>query len=155
MQEQPNQKELKVVNSALGDLGPKSAAQVNPMPGKNNQTLAKTKMHGAFKLLSLATGQLFGDEDVIGERPRQTTATCVSHTGSVFKIDATDFFRQIEAKEESKIEVRKQLYTKEMHIKSRCDMIEAVYSIKPADIIARVALENVNKVKFTEEDADG
>ena len=70
LQENPNHKDLKVVNSSLGDLGPKSAAQVNPMPGKNNQTLAKTKMHGTFNLLSLASGQLFGDEDVIGERPR-------------------------------------------------------------------------------------
>ena len=30
LQEVPKQEELKVVKSALGDLGPKSAAQVNP-----------------------------------------------------------------------------------------------------------------------------
>lgn len=33
----PNIDDMKVINSALGDLGPKSAAQVNPEPGKTGQ----------------------------------------------------------------------------------------------------------------------
>ena len=57
LQEHPRVDELKVVKSALGDQGPKSAAQANPTPGKlDQQTLTKTKMHGAFKLISLASG---------------------------------------------------------------------------------------------------
>jgi len=106
---------MRVINSSLGDMGPKSAAQVNPEPGKiGQQTLMKTKMHGAFKLIALASGQLFGDDDVIGERNRLATATCISHTGYVWRINKEEFFRRIESVEESKFEVRKQLYSKQM-----------------------------------------
>ena len=100
--------DLKVVKSALGDQNPKSAAQINPTPGKEGQqTLTKTKMHGAFKLISLASGQMFGDDDVINKNPRFATVTCTSRTGVIFRIEASEFFRKIESVEETKIEIRK------------------------------------------------
>ena len=56
-QDTKNVEEMKVVKSALGDLGPKSANAVNPNPGKTGQeSLAKKKMHGEFKLITLSTG---------------------------------------------------------------------------------------------------
>lgn len=52
LQEQVKPFDQKVVHSSLGDKGPKSAAQTNPNPEKSDQqTLAKTRMHGAFKLI--------------------------------------------------------------------------------------------------------
>ena len=57
LQEQPVLEDQKVIKSSVGDMGPKSAAQTNPVPGKlGQQTLSKTKMHGSFKLISLSTG---------------------------------------------------------------------------------------------------
>ena len=103
-------------------------------------------MHGSFKLISLSKGQLFGDDDVIEERPRIATATCVSHVGCVFRIDSAEFFRRIESSEETKTEVRKQLYSKQVQTKQRLAMIEAVYNIKPSDILARVAIELISGV---------
>ena len=85
------------MHSSLGDKGPKSAAQTNPNPEKSDQqTLAKTRMHGAFKLISLNTGQLFGDDDVVVGRERMATATCVSHSGLVFRINSQEFLKRIE-----------------------------------------------------------
>ena len=74
-------------------------------------------MHGAFKLIQLASGQLFGDDDVIGHRSRLATATCVSHEGKVYKIEAQQFFARIESVEESKVEIRMQLFQKETQMK--------------------------------------
>lgn len=98
-------------------------------------------MHGAFKLLSLSTGQMCGDDDVINNRTRFATATCTSHKGTVYRIEAAEFFRRIEHVEEAKIEIRKQLYTKQMQIKERLTMIEGVYNIKPSEILQAVALD--------------
>ena len=74
-------------------------------------------MHGAFKLIQLASGQLFGDDDVIGARNRLATATCISHSAKVYKIEACQFFSRIESIEETKVEVRLQLYQKENQMK--------------------------------------
>ena len=98
-------------------------------------------MHGAFKLIALSTGQLMGEDDMIAKRSRLATATCVSQKGKVYRIDATEFFKKIELQHETKIEFHKQLYSKQLHMKSRLEMIESVYSIKPSDILARVAIE--------------
>ena len=40
------------------------------------------------------------------------TATCVSHTGLVFRINSQEFLKRIEQMEETKIEFHKQLFTK-------------------------------------------
>ena len=56
-QEHLKPEDLKVVKSSVADLGPMSAISINPQPGKTGiQSLAKTKMHGAFKLIQLASG---------------------------------------------------------------------------------------------------
>lgn len=125
MQKSPDAKDMNVVNSSCGDMGPKSAAQVNPDPDKKGQqSLTKTKMHGAFKLIALSCGQLFGDDDIYNKRPRFATATCVSQTGFVWEINGNEFKSLIEKVDESRIEVKKQLYTKQMQIKERLEMIE-------------------------------
>lgn len=69
-------------------------------------------MHGAFKLIALSSGQLFGDDDVINKKPRFATVTCTSSSGVVFRIEAGEFFRKIETVEETKMEIRKQLFSK-------------------------------------------
>ena len=130
------------MHSSLGDKGPKSAAQTNPNPEKSDQqSLAKTKMHGAFKLISLYTGQLFGDDDVVVGRERMATCTCQSHEGLVFRISGTEFLKRIEQMEETKIEFHKQLFTKQKQQRERLEMIEGIYNIKPKDILASIALE--------------
>ena len=125
MQKPPDAKDLNVVNSSCGDMGPKSAAQINPDPDKKGQqSLAKIKMHGAFKLIALSCGQLFGDDDIYNKRNRLATATCVSQTGFVWEINAYEFKSLLEKVDESMIEINKQLYTKQMIIKDRLEMIE-------------------------------
>lgn len=105
LQDYPDHKDLKVINSSLGDKGPKSASQANPIPGKSDQqVLSKTKMHGAFKLIALSTGQLMGDDDIVAKRSRLATATCVSQTGKVYRIDATEFFKKLELDKRTKAE---------------------------------------------------
>ena len=74
---------------------------------------------------------MFGDDDVINKKPRFATVTCTSNGGLIFKIEATEFFRKIESVEETKIEIRKQLYSKHQQMQTRLEMIEGVYSIKP------------------------
>jgi len=54
-----------------------------------------------------------GDDDVINSRQRFATATCVSKKGTLYRIEAAEFFRRIEIVEDAKIEIRKQLYTKQ------------------------------------------
>ena len=98
-------------------------------------------MHGAFKLIALSTGQLMGEDDMIAERPRLATATCVSQKGKVYRIDAPEFFKKLELTYETKVEFHKQLYSKQTHMQSRLEMIESIYSIKPSDILARVAID--------------
>ena len=75
---------------------------------------------------------MFGDDDVINRKPRFATVTCTSSSGVIFKIEAGEFFRKIESVEETKIEIRKQLYSKHQQIHSRLEMIEGVYNIKPS-----------------------
>ena len=113
-----------VFHSSLGDKGPKSAAQTNPNPEKSNQqTLAKTHYHGAFKLMSLQNGHLFGDDDVVASRDqgmvvsraRLATATCMSHTGFVFKISGHEFLKRIEMSDETNLVFNRQLYAKQKH----------------------------------------
>ena len=141
-QEQTKVEEMKVVKTALGDLGPKSANAVNPNPGKTGQeSLAKKKMHGEFKLITLSTGYLFGEEDVVAQRPCSVTARCVSSAGMVYRIDASEYFRRIECFDETKRMIRQALFEKQIKIQERSDMIEGIYNIKPSDIIAHVALE--------------
>ena len=101
-------------------------------------------MHSAFKLLTLSNGQILGEDDLINERVRFATAVCTSSSMKAYILQASEFFRLIDSKEESRVEVRKQLYYKEKQITQRIEMIEGVYNIKPADIIARVALENID-----------
>lgn len=140
-----------MVHSSLGDKGSKSAAATNPDPSKtDHQTLTKKKMHGAFKLISLFSGQLFGDEDVVNERVRTATATCVSHVGVVYKINAAEFLKRIEQLEETKIEFHKQLFSKQRKLGERSEMIEAIYNIKPKDILASIALEKAEGERVTE-----
>ena len=55
---------------------------------------------------------MFGDDDVINKKPRFATVTCTSRIGVIFRIEASEFFRKIESVEETKIEIRKQLYAK-------------------------------------------
>ena len=50
---------------------------------------------------------------MIGGRNRLATATCISHSARVYAIDACQFFSRIESVEETKVEVRLQLYQKE------------------------------------------
>ena len=65
-------------------------------------------MHDSFKLMSLSSGAFFGDIEVIEERKtRYATATCVSSTGSYFRMEAADFVKWIYSNEDSKIEVQK------------------------------------------------
>ena len=64
-------------------------------------------MHGAFKLIALSIGQLMGEDDVIAERPRLATATCVSQKGKVYRMDATEFFKKLEQNQDTKIEFHK------------------------------------------------
>ena len=97
---------------------------------------------------------MFGDDDVIENRNRMTTATCNSHGGLVYRIDSQEFFRRIEHIEDTRIEVRKQLYTKQKQMDERLAMIEGVYSIKPSDIMASVALEKFEKGnKYVDDDS--
>ena len=95
---------------------------------------------------------MFGDDDVIEGRNRLTTATCNSHKGVVYRIDAPEFFRRIEHIEDTRIEVRKQLYTKQKQMDERLQMIEGVYNIKPSDIMASVALEKFESKDGTTEE---
>lgn len=82
-----------------------------------------------------------GEDDMIAERPRLATATCVSQKGKVYRMDAIEFFKKLELQYETKIEFHKQLYSKQLHMQSRLEMIESIYNIKPSDILARVAIE--------------
>lgn len=48
-----------------------------------------------------------GEDDVIAERPRLATATCVSQKGKVYRMDATEFFKKLEQNQDTKIEFHK------------------------------------------------
>ena len=71
--------------------------------------------------MSLQKGQLFGDDDVVASRDegvvisraRLATCTCMSHSGSVFKISGAEFLKRIEVSDESNLEFNKQLFTKQ------------------------------------------
>lgn len=104
-------------------------------------------MYGNFKLITLMSGQLFGDDDVKNERCRFATATCISHTGIIRRIEKEEFARRVEAIEDTAFELKKQLYTREMKMKERLDMIEGVYKISPKEIYAAIELEKQSKEK--------
>ena len=66
-------------------------------------------------------------------------------------MDAAEFLRKLESNEDTKIEFHKQLYTKQVQTAERLKMIESVYSIKPSDILANVALDKAEGRKEPEE----
>ena len=67
-------------------------------------------------------------------------------------MDAAEFLRKLENNEETKVEFHKQLYTKQFQTAERLKMIESVYSIKPSDILANVALDKAEGRKEPEEE---
>ncbi len=67
-------------------------------------------------------------------------------------MDATEFLRKLENNEDTKVEFHKQLYTKQLQTAERLKMIESVYSIKPSDILANVALDKAEGRKEPEEE---
>ena len=67
-------------------------------------------------------------------------------------MDAAEFLKKLDNNEETKVEFHKQLYTKQIQTQERLKMIESVYSIKPSDILARVALEKAEGTLEKEDD---
>ena len=75
--------------------------------------LNRTAKYENLKLTLLGAGQMFGEEDVIRERPYTTSVTCKSNTGSVFCWKSTEFFRRMKSNEESWKYVKRQSRAKE------------------------------------------
>ncbi len=54
-----------------------------------------------YRIALVGAGQMFGEEDVLAERPYQTTVTCKSNTAECFVIKHDEFFRKLKTNTES------------------------------------------------------
>lgn len=53
-----------------------------------------------FKLMILGIGQMFGDDDLVFERPHSSTVICRSNIGAVYCMRGNEFFKKLRANED-------------------------------------------------------
>lgn len=67
----------------------------------DNAALEKKKLQGVIKLASMTIGNLFGEDDLVLERPHLGTVTCKSNTGSLYCMKISEFIRMFRKNDES------------------------------------------------------
>ena len=71
---------------------------------------------------------MFGEEDVLVERPYTTSVTCMSNTGSCYAMKSSEFFRKLKGNEESWKAIKRYSKTKEKDLLARIKKIDEVKS---------------------------
>jgi hypothetical protein len=70
---------------------------------------------------------MFGDDDVVQERPYTSTVVCRSNQGTVFCIKSHEFFRKLRSNEECWKIILNQVRNKEKQIGRRMNKLDYVF----------------------------
>ncbi|CDW81071.1 UNKNOWN [Stylonychia lemnae] len=91
------------------------------------QLASRLRNTETFKILLLGPGQMFGEDDVVHERPYSQTIICRSNTGLTFAMRANEFFRKLKSNEECWKIILNQVLQKDNQMRSRMLKIDQVF----------------------------
>jgi len=97
----------------------------------NVQMASRLRNTETYKIMLLGVGQMFGEDDVIHERPHSQTVICRSNQGVVFCMKTLEFFRKLKANEECWKIILHQVYQKDLQMHHRMSKIERVFHRDP------------------------
>lgn len=77
---------------------------------------------------------MFGEDDVVHERPYSVTMVCRSNVGVVFCMKAPEFFRKLKAHDECWKIILNQVNIKEMLMARRMNKLDYVFHKEPINL---------------------
>eukprot|EP00347_Sterkiella_histriomuscorum_P019194 403342576 len=93
----------------------------------NIQLASRLRNTETFKILLLGPGQMFGEDDVVHERPYTQTIICRSNTGIVFAMKSQEFFRKLKPNEDCWKIILTQVLSKDKQMRMRMNKIDDVF----------------------------
>lgn len=101
--------------------------------GKKGQVMMEKQVRNVetFKLVLLGPGQLFGDDDVLFNRPYSSTIVCRSNQGTVIRMNGHELLKKMRTNEECWKLFQRYIINKEAMVRLRLNKIDYVFHKEP------------------------
>ena len=88
---------------------------------------SKQRNTETYKLMLLGVGQMFGDDDLVFERPHSSTLICRSNIGIVYCMRASEFFKKLRGNDDCWKAILRQVKSKEKETVARMRKLNQIF----------------------------